>query len=254
MEARATSPVQEQVRDGTIVTNENLQSRAEDDARASIELFVDRSCNPNVIGFLHRPASPAQDALVLTHGAGSNCQTSLLTSVAEAFAATGILVLRCDLPFRQSSPHGPPRPGNAEQDRQGLRNAVTAMRKLAPGRAFLGGHSYGGRQSTMLAASANDLVDGLVLLSYPLHPPRKPEQLRTQHFPQLQTPTLFAQGTRDPFGTEQELTTAATLIPAPTSFLFLAGAGHDLKVGKNPDPMLTAKLLRRFTEFYNPAS
>ena len=79
------------------------------------------------------------------------------------------------------------------------------MRRTVSGRLFLGGHSYGGRQSSMLCAEEPDLVSGLLLLSYPLHPPRKPEQQRTQHLPDLRTPTLFVQGTRDPFGSIAEL-------------------------------------------------
>ncbi len=221
------------------------------DARTpSLEHFVDRSLDPNVAGFLHRPVSAVKDVLVLTHGAGSNCRTQLLVELGEAFAQVGMLVLRCDLPYRQSSSQGPPKPGGAERDRQGLRNAVLAMRDLAHGRIFLGGHSYGGRQASMLAPSAPELVDGLLLLSYPLHPPRKPQQLRTQHFAQLRTPALFVQGTRDPFGSEPELTAAVRLIPERSSLLFLAGAGHDLKVGKSLAATLTAQVLERFAEFF----
>lgn len=223
------------------------------DIPASSELFVDRSLNPNVVGFLHRPTSPTQDAIVLTHGAGSNCQTPLLVELAEVFAEAGLLVLRCDLPYRQSSPHGPPRPGSADRDRDGLRNAVLAMRKPAHARVFLGGHSYGGRQSSMLAASAPDLVEGLLLLSYPLHPPRKPQQLRTQHFPQLRTPTLFVHGTRDPFGSEEELKDAVRIIPARTDLLFLTGAGHDLEVGKT-QPGLAGEVLTRFADLFKDRS
>ena len=86
----------------------------------------------------------------------------------------------------------------------------------SPGRVFLGGHSYGGRQSTMLCADQPGLVDGLLLLSYPLHPPRKPDQLRVQHLPKLQTPALFVHGTRDPFGSPEEMEAALSLIPAKT--------------------------------------
>ena len=194
-----------------------------------MEPFVVRSLDPDVVGFLHRPVANLKDALVLTHGAGANCRTPLLVGLAEAFAAAGLLVLRCDLPFRQNAPTGPPRPGGAERDREGLRNAVAAVRKLAPGRVFLGGHSYGGRQASMLASASAELVDGLLLLSYPLHPPRKPEQLRVQHFPKLRTAALFVHGTRDPFGSEAELAASVAGIPARTGMLFVAGAGHDLK-------------------------
>jgi uncharacterized protein len=96
------------------------------------------------------------------------------------------------------------------------------------GHIFLGGHSYGGRQSSMLGADDPDLVAGLLLLSYPLHPPRKPEQQRTQHLPNLRTPTLFVQGTSDPFGSIAELQQALKMIPAKTKLLPIEGAGHDL--------------------------
>jgi predicted alpha/beta-hydrolase family hydrolase len=165
---------------------------------------------------------------VLTHGAGSNSKAPLLLALAEAFAAAGVTVLRCDLPYRQSRPYGPPRPGDGARDREGLKNAGAALRSLAPGRMFLGGHSYGGRQSTMLCADEPGLVEGLLLLSYPLHPPRKPEQLRIQHLPKLQTPALFVHGTRDPFGSPEEMESALSLIPAKTLLLCIEGAGHDL--------------------------
>ena len=190
--------------------------------------FQDNSRDPAVSGFLHSPTTPNGDALILTHGAGSNCSAPLLVALGEAFAGNGYQVLRCDLPFRQEGRKGPPFPGNAERDRSGLRNAVAVLRKSITGRIFLGGHSYGGRQSTMLCASEPDLVSGLLLLSYPLHPPRKPEQLRVQHLPDLRTPSLFVHGTRDPFGSVEEITEALRLIPAKTELMIVEGAGHDL--------------------------
>jgi uncharacterized protein len=194
----------------------------------SPEPFVDTSVDPQVRGFIHRAATPAGDGLVLTHGAGSNSRAPLLVALAEVFAGAGVTVLRCDLPYRQSRPFGPPRPGDAAHDREGLKNAVTALRKPVSGRMFLGGHSYGGRQATMLCADHPGLVEGLLLLSYPLHPPRKPDQLRIQHLPKLQTSALFVHGTRDPFGTPEEVESALSLIPAKTRLLRIDGAGHDL--------------------------
>src|ERR1700739_2005746 len=135
-----------------------------------------------VRGFLHRAVGADADCLVLTHGAGANCQAPLLKALAEAFCAAGVTVLRCDLPFRQARPHGPPMRGSAERDQEGLRAAVALMRGQASGRMFLGGHSYGGRQAPMLAAAEPALVERLLLLSYPLHPPQKPTELRTGHF------------------------------------------------------------------------
>ncbi|HYL09391.1 MAG TPA: alpha/beta fold hydrolase [Candidatus Acidoferrales bacterium] len=200
-----------------------------------VELFAEDSV-PAVRGMLYRPSAATGAALVLGHGAGSNCHGPLLAGVASAFAKAGFNVLCCDLPFRQKRAHGPPFPGEAAENREGLRNAVKALRKLAPGdsrgRIFLGGHSYGGRQATMLAAEDGGVADGLLLLSYPLHPPRQPAQLRTAHFPALRTPALFVHGTRDPFGSLEEMKAALKLISGRTKFVAIEGAGHELVPGK----------------------
>jgi predicted alpha/beta-hydrolase family hydrolase len=185
-----------------------------------------------VRGFLDRPAEAARDGLVLTHGAGGNCAMPLLAAVASAFADAGVLVLRCDLPFRQKRPRGSPSKGDAERDREGLKEAVHIMRTMAPGRAFLGGQSYGGRQASMLAAEEPEVADALLLLSYPLHPPGKPEQLRTGHLPMLRTPALFVHGSQDPFAATEELREALALIPARTALVELEHAGHDLAGGR----------------------
>ena len=198
----------------------------------SIRALVDDTLNPKVRGYLHLPDVPNGDGLVLTHGAGSNAQAPLLVALAETFSARGFTVLRCDLPYRQSRAFGPPGPGDAARDRVGLKNALAALRRTISGRLFLGGHSYGGRQSSMLCAELAkvepDLVTALLLLSYPLHPPRKPEQQRTQHLPDLHTPALFVSGTRDPFGSIDELKQALKMIPAKTKLLAIDGAGDDL--------------------------
>ena len=184
-----------------------------------------------VRGFIHEPEHPNGNGLVITHGAGSNSDTTLLKAVADAFAGAGVTTLRCDLPFRQQRPKGPPFPAQAERDREGLRRAIEAMRELTGQRVFLGGHSYGGRQATMLAAEEPGVADALLLLSYPLHPPRKPQQLRTGHFGAIQTPALFVHGTRDTFGTIDEMRAALTLIPARTDLAEVEGAGHSLNPG-----------------------
>ncbi len=153
---------------------------------------------------------------------------ALLVALAEAFAAAGFIVLRCDLPFRQVRHYGPPRPGDAARDRQGLKHAMAAMRKLASGRVFIGGQSYGGRQASLLLAEEN-LADGLLLLSYPLHAPSKP----------------------DPFGAINEIEAARKLIPAKTLLLPVEGAGHDLGFkGKSKREDLPEAVLGTFQKFF----
>ena len=202
-------------------------------SNCDIRPFSDTSGEVPVRGYLHVPANASADGLVLTHGAGASCQSPLLTALANVFCEAGMTLLRCDLPFRQSRPHGPPMRGSAERDQQGLRRAVELLKKIVPGRVFLGGHSYGGRQATLLVATAPGLVDGLLLLSYPLHPPKRPDQPRTAHFPKLQTPALFVSGTRDGFGTTEEMTAALKLIPARTRLVAIEGAGHELMTKRN---------------------
>lgn len=202
-----------------------------------------------VRGTLHRAPGSSGNFLVLTHGASGNSGAALLVTVAQAFASTGISVLRCDLPYRQRRPHGPPSPGNAAEDQEGLRRALILMKGLFAGRGFLGGSSYGGRQASLLAAPQPGLIEGLLLLSYPLHPPGKPTQLRTAHFSQLRTPSLFISGTRDAFGTIAELQAAIKLIPARTDFVAIEGGSHGLcKPGSAQ--AVAAVVRKRFADFF----
>jgi predicted alpha/beta-hydrolase family hydrolase len=219
-------------------------------SETAIREITDVSAEPAVRGFLHEPARPTGHGLVLTHGAGANCQSKLLVALARAFSdVASFMVLRCDLPFRQKRPQGPPFPGGAETDREGLRRAVEVLRKSLSGNVFLGGHSYGGRQATMLAADDEQLAAGLLLLSYPLHPPRKPAELRTNHFPKLKTPLLFVHGARDPFGSLEEMNSALQFIPARHMLLDIAGAGHELFSAKTSAD-LPQQIVEAFQKFF----
>jgi predicted alpha/beta-hydrolase family hydrolase len=189
-----------------------------------------------VRGYLHD--GHGELSIVLSHGAGSDSNSRLLVAVAHAFAAADVRTLRIDLPFRLARPGGPPHPSIAARDRDGIRAAAAWL----GGRVLLGGHSYGGRQSSMLAAEEPSIAEGLLLLSYPLHPPRKPEQLRTAHFPSLRTPALFVHGTRDPFGTPDELRAA---LPSVAELMLIDGSGHELQGAiKNAD-----SVVQRFLSF-----
>ena len=218
----------------------------------AVHEFTEASAEPHVRGFLHTPAAANGHALVLTHGAGSNSQSRLLHAVADSFANAGFLVLRCDLPFRQKRPHGPPFPAASAQDRAGLARAVDGLRPQVSGQIFLGGHSYGGRQATMLCAEKADLVSGLLLLSYPLHPPRKPQDLRTAHFPNLKTPALFIHGSRDPFGSQAEMEAALQLIPARHHLNMVESAGHELIRGSAAGE-LPSQVTAAFQAFFLPS-
>ena len=186
----------------------------------------------DVRGYFHPAYSNQNVGMVLTHGAGGNCEGPLLVALADAFSEAGLAVLRCDLPFRQRRPKGPPSPAAAASDRAGLRSAVLALSEITPGPILLAGQSYGGRQASMFSAEEPDLAAALLLLSYPLHPPGKPAQLRTQHFPRVTVPAIFVQGTADPFGSIPDLECAIRAIPASHRILPIENAGHDLKHGR----------------------
>jgi hypothetical protein len=219
---------------------------------SSVRAFTENSSDPHVQGFLHDPDSASGNALVLTHGAGGNSHMPLLVALAEAFADAGFVVLRCDLPFRQQRSFGPPRPADAARDRLGLKNAIAAVRGLGGvKRSFIGGQSYGGRQASMLLAE-DQVAEGLLLLSYPLHPPGKPEQPRIQHLPQIKVPVMFVHGTRDPFGTIEEIESARKLIPAKTLLIPVERAGHDLGFkGKSQREVLPSLVVGEFRRFFS---
>jgi predicted alpha/beta-hydrolase family hydrolase len=204
-----------------------------------------------VRGMLHAPPG-ALDGLVLTHGAGSSSESPLLVALADALAGRGVAVLRCDLPFRQARPQGPPSPAGAARDRAGLRAAAEALARVTRRRVSIGGHSYGGRQATLLAAEHPTLATALLLLAYPLHPPKRPGDLRVVHFPQISTPALFVHGTADPFGTVAELRGALGRIPASTLLHLEAGVGHDLGFARRSRPArasVAARIAERWVEF-----
>ena len=184
-----------------------------------------------IAGVAHEPDGPASGVVVLTHGAGGSRESPLLQQVCDEWARRGWLAVRYNLPYRRRRPTGPPS-GSAATDRAGIVEAVTLSPGLADGPLIVGGHSYGGRQTSMVVASREALpirVDVLALFSYPVHPPGKPERPRTEHLPDIAVPTVFTHGTSDPFGTLDELRGAAALISAPTEVVEITGARHDLR-------------------------
>jgi uncharacterized protein len=180
-----------------------------------------------IAGVAHEPDGTPSGVVVLTHGAGGSRESALLQKLCDEWARRGWLAVRYNLPYRRRRPKGPPS-GSAVADRAGIVEAITVCRDLADGRLIAGGHSYGGRQTSMVVAEDAQPVDLLTLFSYPVHPPGKPERARTEHLPDIAVPTVFTHGTSDPFGTLDELRAAAALIAAPTEIVEVTGARHDL--------------------------
>ena len=179
-----------------------------------------------IAGVAHEPAGTPHGVVLLTHGAGGSRDSPLLIRICDHWADRGWLAIRYDLPYRRRRPKGPPS-GSAASDQAGVTEAIAVARQLTDGPVIAGGHSYGGRLTSM-AVAEDAAVAALTLFSYPLHPPGKPERLRTGHFDSITVPTVFTHGSSDPFGSIEELRAAAALIPAPTEIVEVTGARHDL--------------------------
>lgn len=185
-------------------------------------------------GVAHEPAGKPSGTVILTHGAGGNRDSPMLVKLCDEWAARGWLAVRYNLPYRRRRPKGPPS-NSAGTDQAGIVEAIDWARRHGP--VIAGGHSYGGRMTSMVVAAGTP-VDVLTLFSYPLHPPGKPERARTEHLPSITVPTVFTHGTADPFGSIEELTAAAALVGAPTEIVEITGARHDLGSKKLDVPAL----------------
>jgi predicted alpha/beta-hydrolase family hydrolase len=191
----------------------------------------------DIAGIAHEPDGKPRGAVVLTHGAGGSRESALLKKICDEWARRGWLAVRYNLPYRRRRPKGPPS-GSAATDQAGIVEAIELVRNMAKGPVVAGGHSYGGRMTSMVVADGAAGVDALTLFSYPLHPPGKPERARTEHLPRIEVPTVFTHGTSDPFGSIDELRAAAALIPASADVVEITGARHDLGAKSLDVPVL----------------
>jgi predicted alpha/beta-hydrolase family hydrolase len=165
-------------------------------------------------------------ALLLAPGAGSNRDNPSLRAIEEAVAP--MPVARMDFPYRKAGRSAPDRPPVLLAAVQEEAGALVKAARIRSNRLALGGRSMGGRICSMAVADGLPAA-ALVLISYPLHPPGKPENLRVEHLPHLMLPCLFVSGTRDPFGAPDELTAWTATIPGPVTHEWIDGGGHELK-------------------------
>jgi len=173
-----------------------------------------------------RARLPRVGALLLAPGAGSSSQSPSLVAIEAAVAP--LPVERMDFPYRLAGRKAPDRPPVLLDAVRAAAAVLVERAGVAPDRLALGGRSMGGRMCSMAVADGLPAA-ALVLVAYPLHPPGRPDNLRTAHLPALTVPCLFVQGTRDPFGSPDELTAATATIPGPVTHEWIDGGRHDLK-------------------------
>lgn len=166
--------------------------------------------------------------LLLAPGAGAGSDQAALVAVDEAVSALGLAVERMDFPYRLA---GRSRPDTAAVLEEAVRARVGLFaERIGAGRGqlLLGGRSMGGRICSQVVAAGLP-ASGLLLISYPLHPPGRPDKLRTEHLPGLDVPCLFVSGTRDAFGTPAELEAATATIPGAVTHVWIEGGDHGLR-------------------------
>jgi predicted alpha/beta-hydrolase family hydrolase len=166
--------------------------------------------------------------LVLTPGASAGRDQPALVAIDDAVTGSGLHVVRIDFPYRLAGRRAPDRAPVLIATVVEAAQALAGTLRVAPRRILLGGRSMGGRMCSMAVAEGLPAA-GLVLVSYPLHPPGKPDRLRTEHFGALDVPCLFVSGTRDAFGSPLELEAATAAIPGPVTHVWLEGGDHGLR-------------------------
>jgi predicted alpha/beta-hydrolase family hydrolase len=194
--------------------------------------------------FLITGPDDAEHTIVLAHGAGAPMDSAVMDAACDALAAAGLKVVRFEFAYmaerRQGKRKPPPKAELLVAEYEKAASLLDVRTK-----PIIGGKSMGGRIASMIADPlyARGCIAGLLCLGYPFHPPKKPEQLRTAHLERLQVPTLIVQGTRDPFGTRDEVEGYA--LSASINMLWLEDGDHDLKPRKSVSGLTAADHLSR---------
>jgi uncharacterized protein len=182
------------------------------------------------------PASKANRAgvtVLLGHGAGANQLSGFMRMVAAGLAARGFDAMTFNFLYSERGRHVPDPKARLESCYAAVIRAAQSQRKLKRNRLVIGGKSMGGRIASQVAAINPEGIDGLVFLGYPLHPPGRPDKLRTEHLPKIKAPMLFVQGARDAFGTEDEISGIIKQFHLSATLYPIAGGDHSFKVPKS---------------------
>ena len=172
-------------------------------------------------------------SLILGHGAGANQLSGFMRLFAAGLAERGLDVVTFNFLYTEQGRKIPDPAPRLESCYRAVIDAVVKHKKLKGNRLVIGGKSMGGRIASQLAASQPADIDGLVFLGYPLHPPGRPDKLRSEHLPKIKAPMLFTQGSRDAFGTKQEIEALIKKLKLPAELYSIEGGDHSFKVPKS---------------------
>ena len=181
------------------------------------------------------------DGLLLTHGAGGGADQHTLVALEDTL---DVPVRRIEFTYRREGRRFPDRAPKLIAEVRSAAETFAADLGATTARLVLGGRSMGGRMCSMAVAEGLPAA-GLALLSYPLHPPGKPDKLRVDHFGCIEVPTLFVSGNRDPFGTPEEFAEHIGAIGGSVTVHWLEGQGH------NPKPKFDAEIVVAVGAFLN---
>jgi predicted alpha/beta-hydrolase family hydrolase len=178
----------------------------------------------------------AHVSLILGHGAGANQLSGFMRLFAAGLAERGLDVVTFNFLYMEQGRKIPDPAPRLEACYRAVIDAVVKHKKLKGNRLVIGGKSMGGRIASQVAASQPANIDGLVFLGYPLHPPGRPDKLRSEHLPKIKAPMLFVQGSRDAFGTKQEIAGLIKTLKLPAELYAIEGGDHSLKAPKSAGP------------------
>lgn len=198
-----------------------------------LRVDIDEYQHVTALVYSVKPKNRAGITLILGHGAGAGQLSNFMVSFATELAARGIDVVTFNFSYTEHGRHIPDKNDKLEACYVAVIETVRKDKKLGRNKLAIGGKSMGGRIASQVAASGVSDLAGLIFLGYPLHPPGNLEKLRSKHLPDIKAPMLFVQGSRDSFGTPDELKPIIKKLKTPTDLYVVEGGDHSFKVPKS---------------------
>lgn len=174
--------------------------------------------------------------IVLGHGAGADQLSGFMRMVSDGLAARGFDAMTFNFLYKEKGKSVPDPKARLESCYRAVIDGALNHKKLKGNKLVIGGKSMGGRIASQVAAAEGERVAGLVFLGYPLHPPGRPDKMRDEHLKEIKAPMLFCQGSRDPFGTEDEIKAIIKKHRLPATLYVIESGDHSFKVPKSVKP------------------